>query len=147
MVGTNVSMSTPTAILLGSVIVAAAVLYGRGAPEAGPVSVPSSPAPERAPIVHPAITPRETVVVQAEDSLKYQRAGLRARCPARPGESYRFTLDVTFDPGGNEVIRGIIEDTGNPATGMGTCLTAAIIPLKVPPPGVTTRVEVPLLWP
>lgn len=143
-------MSTSTAILLGSVIIAAALYLGRQAPTPTPtVEVAPAPTPTVEAASVPTPTPAnlyEVVGMQAREVLQYQMTELRRRCPTRPGEQYGFTLDVTFDAQGNEVVHGITERPGN-APGMGACVSAAVAPLRVPPPGVTIMVEVPLTLP
>lgn len=136
------SMSTSTAILLGSVIIALSVFFALDRqPPAQPVT-PAAVTPPPAVVV----TPRETVAEQAREAIAYQMMSLRERCPAPPGE-HKFMFNVTFDAGGIEVAHGISADRRNPKSLLATCLSGAIAPLRVPPPGVTTAVEVPLILP
>lgn len=146
---TVASISIPAAILLGCGMISAALFFGLRA--RAPEMATTVPAPTSAPVTAMpapvAITPRETVAAQAQEAVLYQLEGLRARCPAGAGERYRFTFDVTFDAHGVEVLHGITEDRSNPATGMGLCVSGALAPLRVPPPGVMTMVEVSLSLP
>ena len=143
------SMSTSTAILLGSVIIALSVYVALGRqPPAQPVTpaveavTPTIETPPPAVVV----TPPETVAAQASEAIAYQLASLRARCPAPPGE-HKFTFNVTFNAEGIEVAHGISADRRNPKTLLASCLSGALAPLRVPPPGATTAVEVPLNLP
>lgn len=144
-VGKLANMPASTAILIGcamisiSVIVAVARL---GEPAPTPVAAPvAAPAP-----TSPPVTPQATVEQQAREALAYQRAALQQRCPAPPG-AHRFVFNVTFDAQGVEVVHGIAADRSNPRSELAACLSAALAPLRVPPPGATTMVELPWALP
>lgn len=140
-------MSIPTAILLGSVIIAVGLVVGLGGrTEAPHVASPAAPSIVVA-SSQQVVTPVETVMAQAREALEYQHGELRARCPVPPGESHKFTINVTFDAQGTEVSRGLMEDPSNPPSSLGMCLPGVITPLRIPPPGKETWVEIPLRMP
>lgn len=147
------AISTPTAIVIGSVIVAAGLYFGlqqRPAPVAAPIAPPPAPTPVQptpAPIPTPTIVPAATVARQASETLEYHRALLRERCSPPAGTTARFTLNVTFDAAGTQVIRGIVEDRDNPPPGLGGCGNTTLPALRVPPPGAVTAIEVALTVP
>jgi hypothetical protein len=134
-------MSTSTAILVGCGIVAVGLFLGLGRMNERPEPV----APTDTPVVAP--TPREVVARQASEALAYQIGTLRSRCPPGPGEQHRYVLNVTFDPQGDEVMRGFVEDRQNPSSRITQCVTEVLAPLRVPAPGAVTSVEVPLVLP
>jgi len=101
----------------------------------------------------PRVTPRDVVATQAIEALSYHRSTLRARCyePTFAGQtpppSLRFTLDVTFDPAGTQITRGITEDREPPPGAVTQCVIDHLPPLLVPPPGQVVMVEIPLKFP
>lgn len=137
-------MAVPVAIVVGSTIVAAGLVLGlRGQePVAAVPVVPASVAVAPAPV---NATP-ELVASQAREAVAYQRGLLRERCPVPAGVTGRVTLDVTFDPEGVQRVRGMIDDRNNPP-GFATCVNDSLPALRVPPPGVMTRVEFELHLP
>jgi hypothetical protein len=136
-------MSTSTAILIGSGIIAVGLFIGLG-------RMKERPEPEPAPLSDtPVVAPTSRAVVaqQASEALAYQIGTLRSRCPPGSGEQHRYTLNVTFDPQGNEVMRGFVEDRQNPSSRITQCVIEVLTPLRVPAPGAVTSVEVPLVLP
>lgn len=145
---TRANMSTSTAILLGSGLLAVAVLVGlarlQPAPDSSPLPVVS---PVAAPVQSAPVLAREVVTQHASEALTYQRAALRGRCPVPPGERHLFVLNVTFDGQGVEVMRGIHEDRQNPKSSLAQCIAGVLTPIRVPAPGAVIMVEVPLSLP
>lgn len=146
--GASSSLSTPVAILLASMIIATGVYFGlRGpAPAASPGAAAEPPAP--------LLTPDRALVVQhALAALSYHRPLLLARCyrpalaelPAPiPAE---FSLDLTFDARGVQLMRGVVELPGTSTPEITRCVGDLLPPLLIPPPGATVAVEVPLRFP
>lgn len=145
-------MSTATAILLGSGLIAVALFLGLSRAQPGPPApVSATPVVEATPVVAaPAVRPvasREQVARQAQEALAYQKADLLAKCRPPAGEQHRYVLHVTFDPEGMEAVRGISEDRSNPTPGLVQCVSLALTKLRVPAPGAVVPVEVPLSLP
>ena len=145
---TRASMSTSTAILIGSGLIAGAVLVGitrlQPPPDASPLPAVSSVGVSVQPV---PVLAREVVTQHASEALAYQRAALRERCPVPPGERHAFVLNLTFDGQGVEVMRGVHEDRQNPKSSLGQCVAGALTPIRVPAPGAVTMVEVTLRFP
>lgn len=144
-------MMVPAAILIGCTIVAAGLFFGlrsmAPAPP-GPVAVASETAPTPTPTPEPGpVVAREVVAQQAAEALAYHRGLLVERCRPPAGATLRYSLDVTFDPQGAQVSRGIREDRENPRTAVARCISEALPALSVPAPGAVTMVEVPLSLP
>ncbi|WP_437644127.1 hypothetical protein [Sorangium sp. So ce362] len=169
-------LSTPTAILLGSALIAAAVYLGlRHGPaavapdarsaggtaadragsgsSAGPAeragaSGEGAPAPRRAPSV-----PREEVARQAARALDAHRPALVERCyrpaiAAHPApRGVKYVFDLTFDAQGRQIARGILEDRETSRPEITACLVTALPPVAVAPPGASVRVDVPFSLP
>jgi hypothetical protein len=142
-------MSTPTAIVIGSVIVAAGLYFGLRRPDPVAASVVPTVTPPPAPVqaIPPTVVPAATVARQASETLQYHRTLLRERCRPPAGTTARFTLNITFDAAGMQVIRGIVEARDNPPPGLGSCVNSTLPALRVPPPGAVTPVEVELSLP
>ncbi|AUX34741.1 MULTISPECIES: hypothetical protein [Sorangium] len=169
-------LSTPTAILLGSAMIAAAVYLGlrhgpaavapdpraaagdashrgepaprAGAAEGARAPGEGAPAPQRAPAV-----PREEVERQAARALDARRPALVERCykpaiAARPApREVKYVFNLTFDAQGRQIARGIIEDRETSRPDVTACLVAALPPIAVEPPGASVRVDVPFSLP
>jgi len=107
---------------------------------APPVAVVPEPAPG------PVGAAPELVAAQAGEAAAYHRGLLRERCPLPAGATGRVTLDITFDAEGVQRARGVIDDRDNPP-GFAVCVGDTLPALRVPPPGVTTRLEFELRLP
>ena len=85
--------------------------------------------------------------------LEYHRPELVKRCWPGQGVGARspgpatMRIDVTFGPDGTQVARGFLEDRGASQPELTACIQRALPPLRVPPPGVSVRVELPLTLP
>jgi len=164
------NISTPTAILLGSVVIALGLFFGlRGRsdpqitqpqttlPSAGQTSPPS---PRQTPEVRPAepAEPLPTVDLsvvrtQAEAALAKLKKDLTDQC-LKPSlakqpepKTIKFTFDYTFDKDGKQVGRGVSEDRATSRPDVTSCITEKLPTLSVAPPGQTTRVDVPFTLP
>ncbi|WP_437477454.1 hypothetical protein WME75_28345 [Sorangium sp. So ce1014] len=169
-------LSTPTAILLGSALIAAAVYLGlrhgpaavapdarsaggTAADRAGPGSSAGpaerarasgevAPGPQRAPSV-----PREEVARQAARALDAHRPALVERCyrpaiAAQPApRGVKYVFNLTFDAQGRQIARGILEDRETSRPEITACLVTALPPVAVAPPGASVRVDVPFSLP
>ncbi|WP_437708226.1 hypothetical protein WMF45_29600 [Sorangium sp. So ce448] len=170
-------LSTPTAILLGSAMIAAAVYLGlrhgpagvpadprpaREAPEppadaassAGPAArAPGAGAPAR-PVQAPAPSvARDEVAMQAARALEAHRPALIERCykpaiAAQPApRGVKYVFNLTFDAQGRQLARGIIEDREASRPEVTACLVDALPSVAVAPPGANVRVDVPFSLP
>ncbi|WP_437284877.1 hypothetical protein [Sorangium sp. So ce406] len=164
-------LSTPTAILLGSAMIAAAVYLGlRHGPaavapdaravdgaealQAGPAaSAPpaqraGATAPPRAPSV-----PRDEIARQAARALDAHRPAIVARCyePAIAAQpeprAVKYVFNITFDAQGRQIARGLIEDRETARPEVTACLVGALPPVEIAPPGANVRVDVPFSLP
>ncbi|WP_437827192.1 hypothetical protein [Sorangium sp. So ce1153] len=166
----STQLSTPTAILLGSAMIAAAVYLGlRHGPaavapdaragaappiEAGPGASAATaeragaPAPQSAKAV-----PRDEVARQAALALDAHRPALVDRCykpaiAAKPEpRAVKYVFNITFDAGGRQIARGLIEDQETARPEVTACLVAALPPVAIPAPGANVRVDVPFSLP
>ncbi|WP_437630484.1 hypothetical protein [Sorangium sp. So ce854] len=164
-------LSTPTAILLGSAMIAVAVYLGlrhgpavvapgarpaegAAAIQAGPVASAATaeraaaPAPPAAPGV-----PRDEVARQAARALDAHRQALVERCyrpaiAARPEpRTVKYVFNITFDARGRQIARGLIEDRETARPEVTACLVGALPPVEIAPPGANVRVDVPFSLP
>jgi hypothetical protein len=164
-------ISTPTAILLGSVIVAAGLFFGlrdrsdpqppapAPAPSAAALAPPSPAMPaEAVQPVQPAqpagpAADRSAVAKQAEAALAQHRKSLTDQCLApslarKPDPPVvKYVFNVTFDAEGKQIARGVSEDREAARPEVTACVSEKLPTLTVPPPGQTVRVEIPLSLP
>ncbi|WP_437923978.1 hypothetical protein WMF37_33725 [Sorangium sp. So ce291] len=164
-------LSTPTAILLGSAMIAAAVYLGLRhgpaavAPDARPADAAppveagpgaSAPPAERAAAPAPQsakVVPRDEVARQAALALDAHRQALVDRCykpaiAAKPEpRAVKYVFNITFDAGGRQIARGLIEDQETARPEVTACLVAALPPVAIPAPGANVRVDVPFSLP
>jgi hypothetical protein len=149
------------ALVASSLIVAAALVFGRGpavvAPPVAPVATPMAAAPVAAPVVAPptVVTPamQERAVENARLALEARRGEFVARCwaPAvaeRP-EPARIELGFVlgFDAAGQLGAVGITEDHEVHRSDVATCLRGLALQFKIPAPGLSLQVEVPFVLP
>jgi hypothetical protein len=113
-------------------------------------AVASASAPPRT-----ALSPetRARVHEDASSELERTREHVVARCWPRdglPGGRRRTTVtyDVTFDPAGREIARGVLEDRRAPAGEFGRCLRRLEgTSLSVEPPGTFVTLRLPVTYP
>lgn len=164
-------LSTPTAILLGSAMIAAAVYLGLRhgpagvAPDARAVdgaeaiqtrSAASAPQAQRAGATAPQGAPsvsRDEIARQAARALDAHRPALVERCyrPAIAAQpeprAVRYVFNITFDAQGRQIARGLIEDRETARPEVTACLVGALPPVEIAPPGANVRVDVPFSLP
>lgn len=102
-----------------------------------PVGAPPVGAPRAA---EPTLARRAT-----EQALEAQRAAIVERCipvAARSGAASRLNINITFDPSGRQIARGIISDRGDPRPALSECVTGALPRLQIPAPGALQALEV-----
>jgi hypothetical protein len=166
------SFSTPVAVLLGSVIIALAVIFGPlirstsndpAAPapsaSAGPAAPPNPPpqaapiAPADAPSPGTAAVSREAVIAEVVKALEQRRKEIVDRCwkpavAANPDPpTTKLTFDFTFDAAGNLTARGAREARGRARPEIRECLDDIVKLITISPPGGAVQVEVPLTLP
>jgi hypothetical protein len=167
------ALSTPTAILISGSLIAVAVYFGlrsRPSPPSPTDTQPtSSPAPD-APTVPPP-TARETapdrapsqpapappssdlVASQLTKALEAQRKTLVERCwaPAVAQEpnppTMKLFINASFDANGQQVIRGVREERETARPEVRQCVSDALKPLQIPPPGAGVFADVPFTLP
>lgn len=146
--GAGSHLSTPVAIVIASAVVATGVYFGLRAQAPAPAPAPAAPVPAPAPPLD-----RAQVAEHALAALAYQRPHLLARCyrPAAAAAAeppiVRYQLDLSFDASGAQVMRGIVELEGDHSPELTRCVTEALTPLLIPPPGAPASVEIPLRFP
>ncbi len=169
-------ISTQTAILIAGGLIAAGLFFGlrrQEAPSPPAPSVAGPPVPAGPPAAlhtgsvqsaSPVLAPpaqagpaSEAVVTSAtaaaQKALEAHRADIVEKCvtpsiakkPDPPRVKYSF--NVTFDPQGKQIARGMEEDRAMFRADVGVCLASALPPLQIPPPGVAVKVDVDWILP
>jgi hypothetical protein len=165
-----VPVSVSQAILLGTIGAGSLIGLGlylglrSGSATTAPIAAPLAGAAASA-ATPPAPAPMEPSQARAEaaKALEAQRARLTERCwkpsveraplPAK----VEYVLNFTFDADGKQITRGTAEklpgdggpfDPRHPPAQAGrpdvtACLSGALAPVTIPPPGRSTYVEVP----
>jgi len=152
-VGTRANLSTPTAILIGSLIIAVGLFMALRRSEPTIAPIVDLPAPPAVPVPATPVASRETVTRQASEALAYHRPALRDRCygPVVAGEApprpAKLIFNVTFDAAGVQVMRGVVEPRDTSIPEVTRCVGDHLPALRVAPPGATMMVEVPLEFP
>jgi hypothetical protein len=170
------SLSTSTAILIAGALIAAGLFFGlrgREAPPPAPAPVVTSAPPPPAlepshPVVGVTVQPvpvptpppaaagaldQAAVAAAAMKDLEKYRAAVVKKCvePAlakKPNPpKIKLDFNVSFDPQGRQVMRGVSEDRETMREGVSTCAQDAIPPLSVPPPGAGIQVNLPWTLP
>lgn len=155
---TGANNAMPVAIVVAGLAIAAGLYFGLRAQApvmpVAPVVAPPVPAPVVVPPPAPArpVSTAAQVLAQATEALSYQRAGLLDACfrpalAAKPGLTMELVFNVTFDPEGRQLARGVAETPGTSTAELTACVTGKMTALQVPPPGVMMLVEVPLRFP
>jgi hypothetical protein len=115
---------------------------------AAPAIAPAAPARASVPPPHLAQYQAE-VVTRVEE----QRREVVSSCWPREGlprgqRSATVTYNVTFDPNGREVTRGLVQDRRAPAGQFGKCLAQLqTAPFSISPPGRYVTLRVPVAYP
>lgn len=158
-------LSIPSAIVLGSAMIAAAVYFGlrQGSEARSPeerdrslqlAPLPSVTAPRSvAPAPAPPIMPRDEVAKQVVQALEAHRPALVARCwkpsfavqPEPP--TIKYVLVFTFDAQGRQLARGLAEDRATARPDVTSCLTTSLPSLRIPAPGAGVQLDVPFSLP
>jgi hypothetical protein len=108
------------------------------------------PAAQRTPL---SPETRARVHEEASSEIERTREHVVARCWPRDGlpggrRETTVTYNVTFDPAGREIARGVQEDRRAPAGEFGRCLRRlGGAPLSVPPPGTFVTLKLPVTYP
>lgn len=155
----SAGMSVPTAILLGSGLIAVSIFFGLRSMAPVPPTIASEPpvavaAPEPTPVVAaPPVASPGQVQQQASEALAYQRTRLRDVCyrpavqTAGAALPAAWTFNVTFDAQGNQLVRGMEEQSGTSTPALTQCIGDTLQALSVPAPGRTIMVEIELRFP
>lgn len=161
-------LSTSTAILLGSCVIAIALYLGlRGrneapapTPNALPVPVSAAPVaavPPRpiepiAPVAPPNVD-KKRVIQEATAVLDKQKKTLSDKCLApslakKPEPAkVKYIFNLTFDASGKIIARGVTEDRETARPEVLACVSENFPAVTVTPPGQSVLVDVPLELP
>jgi hypothetical protein len=110
--------------------------------------------PERVPLrrIDPALAKANTERF-ASAQLEHYRPELLQKCwrplvgaAPEPAQS-RIKIDLTFGPDGAQLARGLIEDRGQSRSDVSACVQQTLPLLRIPPQGMSVRVELPLSLP
>ena len=161
-------ISTPVAIFVGSVVIAAGLFFGvRSGRDQAPsiplaaapstISQPaatlpanSTPPPREAPAAAAPVAARDVVTQQAQTALDRQKALLVDKCmrslprPDGGPDEVRLTFNVTFAADGSQLARGVSEQRGYSRPEVTRCVTDSLQPLHISPPGANTQVDISL---
>lgn len=149
-------LAMPAAVVIAGVAIACGLYFGLRAQvpvaPAVPVVAGAVPVVPSASVPARPVASVEEVTRQAVEALSYQRTMLRERCfraalAGQPGLTMELTFNVTFDAEGQTIARGVVETPGSSTPALTACVGDAMLPLRVPPPGRTVQVEVPLRFP
>lgn len=160
------SLTTPVAVLIGSVIIALAVLFGPLL-RPTPTGRPAASAPARTAVQPPlneappagvsspagAVISREAVTAEVVHALEQSRKQIIERCwkPAALANPeppmVKLTFNFTFDPAGQQAARGAREARGASRPEIRECLDDIVKLVTISPPGAVVQVEVPFTLP
>jgi hypothetical protein len=143
------ALSTPAAILVGSVVIAAALYLGLRSFAPVPVAPATSSSQSALPPIVSSVPVTWTPaalrrVVQAE--LERHRQPLTAAC-LPDGGVVRLTFNFTIAADGHQLSRGVSEerDAGSPE--VTACVLERLSPLKVRPLGQKMKIDVRFVLP
>lgn len=151
-------LSSSTAILLGSGIIALGLYFGlRSSKSDVPPMLPrAGPAVDRAPLTpaKPApIVDKAKVAKDAAAALGKHKKALTETCVApalakKPDPpTVKYLFNITFDAAGRPIARGVVEDRATSRPEVLTCISDNFPVIQVPPPGQSVLVDVPLELP
>jgi hypothetical protein len=138
--------AVPVAIVVAGALVGIGMFFGLRANGAhSPSETPAVPA-----VPVPA---QDVLLQQAKDALDAQRAMLTEKCwvPAIKDQpdphEIGYVFDFTFDAQGRQIMRGTIENRATARPAVTSCVADALLPIVIPAPGASVRIEVPFRLP
>jgi hypothetical protein len=139
------SQAVPVAIVVAGALIGGGLFFGLRAsrPEIPTTATSQSPPPPPAPVAS-----RDKVLADVNAALEEQRARVVADCwqPAVKVKPEPPTMQVvytyTFTAQGMQMARGIGVDRATSRPDVVTCLSTAVHPLTIPPPGAPVTVDV-----
>ncbi|MBK9261356.1 MAG: hypothetical protein IPM54_16325 [Polyangiaceae bacterium] len=152
-------LSSSTAILLGSGIIALGLYFGlRSSKSDVPPMLPpaAGPAVDRAPLAPAKPAPfvdKAKVAKDAAAALDRHKKALTETCVApalakKPDPpTVKYLFNITFDAAGRPIARGVVEDRATSRPEVLTCISDNFPVIQVPPPGQSVLVDVPLELP
>lgn len=158
----SAQLSTSTAILIGSCIVAIGLYLGlrerRRDEPAAPAPVVSAAKEAAAPVAVPTAKPapnadKAAVIREASAVLDKQKKTLTEKCLApslakKPNPTnVKYIFNITFNAQGNVLARGVAEDRETSRPEVLQCISENFPAVKVTPPGQTVLVDVPFELP
>lgn len=149
---TSKDLLIPAAIVAAGAMIGAGLFFGLRGQQAAP-PVPA----ERAAAPPPATVPLETVRQQAAAALQAQRPAVAAKCwptDAATGAAkpLHYLFNFTFGADGTQIMRGVEEidrqsEHAETVANITPCVQGALAPIRIPPPGAASYVEVPFETP
>jgi len=163
----SAGLSTSTAILIGSCVIALGLYLGLNGRNQAPVpvpnvavaptsEVPAAPAPVAVapkPVVPSPSVDKKRVIEEASASLDKHKKALSEKCLApslakKPDPSkVKYIFNITFDANGKVIARGVTEDRETARSEVLACVSANFPELQVSPLGQSVLVDVPLELP
>lgn len=158
-------LSTSTAILIGSSVIAIALYLGLRGRNETPTPMPNAlPAPvSAAPVaaipprpiepVAPPSADKKRVIQEAVAILDKHKKTLSEKCLApslakKPEPAkVKYSFNLTFDASGKIIARGVTEDRETARPEVLTCISENFPAVVVTPPGQSVLVDVPLELP
>ena len=153
-------LSTPMAIVIGSVIIALGLYLGLSNNKTERQSEPTAVTPTAKEVAVPAPVPmakplvdKARVIREASALLATHKKSLTEKClapslikkPDPPNVKYLF--NITFDAAGKIIARGVAEDRTTSRPEVLACIDESFPVLVVTPPGQTVLVDVPFELP
>jgi hypothetical protein len=156
------NLAIPAAIIAAGALIGLGVFFGlrERAPQANSdpakyqVTSPiTSVNQQRAPPVVDMMAVQQGVSEQISQILDAKKDALRNTCwksavaADQSVKPARWVFNFTFGPDGKQIVRGIAEQRGTGSAELTQCVTSALVPFEVKPPGVVTSVDVPFQLP
>jgi hypothetical protein len=155
-------LSTPMAILMGSVVISLALYFGlRSGKNDGPPPLPVAAstvkelaaAPGPVPTAKPASFDKARVIREATLELDKHKKALAEKClapslaknPDPP--KVKYTFNITFNAAGNIIARGVTEDRATSRPDVLQCINEDFPAVRLSPLGQTVLVDVPFELP
>ncbi len=149
------SASLPVAVVVAGGLIGAGLFFGLRSRPASPVASPSAPTngPASADVPVPMAESQGSVMADVSKALRAQRPRIVAECwePAAKRQPepavMKIVYSFSFDAQGQQLARGISVERSTARADVTSCLSTALHPLTIPPPGAPMSVDVPFALP
>lgn len=144
------NLSTPQAIVIGSVIISAGIYLGLNKQTTSdtPNLAYSAPLPRTSLQPQPTALDQNLLTQQLNEQLASIKPELLKTCPAQWSTvSNRYTIDTVFNADGQQIARGFSEARGNSNPGLANCLSSSLPVFRIQPTGITVKVVTDLFLP